>query len=108
MLFMDHEPFTLTFSSGLSQVFPVNNADGFNVYAICDAATTTGELGIETANSKTQAGTWPEDAILAFTGGADGEFHTPVETAANFARVRIKSGTNVTVKIQRWRRGGGN
>lgn len=108
MLLQDFEPFTLTLSGGLSQVVPINNADGFNVYAICDATTTTGELGIETAAKKDQAGTWPEDAVLPFTGGADGEFHLAQEVAANFVRIRLKSGTNVTVKLQRWRKGGGN
>lgn len=108
MLLQDFEPFTLTISGGLSPVIPVNNADGFNLYAICTASTTTGELGVETAASKGQPGTWPEDAVLAFTGGADAEFHSAHEIAANFVRIRLKSGTNVTVKLQRWRKGGGN
>lgn len=103
MLLQDFEPFTLAISGGLSDVIPVNNADGINVYAICDATTTTGELGIETAASKTQAGTWQEDSNFAFTGGADGEYHASVDLSANFARIRLKSGTNVTVKVQRWR-----
>ncbi len=108
MLQLDYRPFTLTISGGLSQVFPVNNADGLNVYAVCDATTTTGALGIETAAEKDQAGTWQEDSNFAFTGGADGEYHTAVELSANFARIRLKSGSNVTVKVQRWRKGGGN
>lgn len=108
MLFLDFAPFTLEFSGAVSQVVPLNNADGFNVYAICDATTVDGELGIETAAAKDQAGTWPEDDTLAFTGGADGEFHTAVETAANFVRIRVKSGSNVVVKLQRFRKGGGN
>lgn len=108
MLHLDFEPFPLTFSAGLSQVIAVNNADGFNLYAIADATTTTGELGVETAASKDQSGTWPEDDALAFTGGADAEFHSAHEVAANFVRIRLKSGTNVTVKLQRWRKGGGN
>lgn len=108
MLKLDALPFTLVFSGGLSQVIPINNADGFSLYAICDATTTTGELGIETAAAKDQAGTWPEDDVLAFTGGASGEFHSTREVAADFVRIRLKSGSNVTVKIQRWRNGGGN
>lgn len=108
MLLIDFEPFTLTITGGLSSVFPINNADGLNVYAICDATTTTGELGIETAAQKDQPGTWQEDSNFAFTGAADGEYHTSVDLSANFARVRVKSGSNVVVKVQRWRKGGGN
>lgn len=108
MLKLDALPLTLIFSAGLSQVISVNNADGISLYAVCNATTTTGELGIETAASKDQPGTWPEDAVLAFTGGADGEFHTSHEVAADFVRIRLKSGSNVTVKVQRWRNGGGN
>lgn len=108
MLLLDFAPFTLTITGGLSDVIPVNNADGFNLYAIATASTTSGVLGVETAASKDQAGTWPEDNTLSFTGGADGEFHVAIESAANFVRIRLKSGSNVVVKLQRWRKGGGN
>lgn len=108
MLFIDFQPFELTFTAGVSQVFPLNNADGFNLYAICDVTTTTGELGVETAADKDQAGTWPEDTSLAFTGGADAEFHDSIQVSANFARITIKSGADLIVKVQRWRKGGGN
>ena len=107
MLLQDYQPFTLTITAGLSQVVPVNNADGINVYAICDATTTDGELGIETAARKDQAGTWPEDDAFSFTGSADGEYHISKELTANFVRIRVKSGLNVVVKLQRWRKGGG-
>lgn len=108
MLKLDYQPFTLTLTAGLSQVIPINNADGINLYAVCDATTTTGELGIETAASKDQPGTWPEDAVLAFTGGANAEFHLAQQVTADFVRIRLKSGTNVVIKLQRWREGGGN
>jgi len=106
MLHIDYAPFTLNFSGGLSDVIALNNADGFNLYAIATASTATGVLGVETAAVNNQPGTWPEDTTLSFTGGADGEFHKTVEAPANFVRIRLKSGSSVTVKLQRWRKGG--